>query len=134
MNTSERKIYYYDTDCGGVVYYANYLRFFEEARSAYLESLGFSVSALAAKNVLFAVRRQEVDYKAPARYGDVLRIKTEVSEISNYRIQFRYEIEGPDNKQLTKGMTDLVCVNEKFQLNEIPKEVSQAVKKEAGIK
>jgi len=91
------------------------------------------VSDLAAKNFLFAVRRQEVDYKAPARLGDPLRIKTEVEEISVYRIKFRCEIENGEKKSLTKGVTELVCVNEKFGLNEIPKEVAQAVKKEAGI-
>lgn len=65
----KRRIYYYDTDCGGVVYYGNYMRFLEEARTEYMEERGLSVKALMDKCIWFVVKRQEIEYKAPAVYG-----------------------------------------------------------------
>ncbi|MBN2830865.1 MAG: acyl-CoA thioesterase [Candidatus Omnitrophica bacterium] len=70
------KIYYHRTDCGGPVYYANYLKFFEEARTEYFMQRGFSIKDLANSGTMFIVARQEVDYKLPAVYGDLLEIST----------------------------------------------------------
>jgi acyl-CoA thioester hydrolase len=75
------KIYYEDTDCGGVVYYANYLKYFERARTGYLEARGLSVAGLMQAGTVFVVVHAEVQYRSPARYGDTLAIKTAVSEI-----------------------------------------------------
>ncbi|WP_455244354.1 YbgC/FadM family acyl-CoA thioesterase, partial [Petrachloros mirabilis] len=63
------KIYYEDTDCGGVVYYANYLKYFERARTHYLEERGLSVARLLEEGRAFVVVRAELDYRTPARYG-----------------------------------------------------------------
>ena len=98
----KKRIYYHDTDCGGVVYYGNYLKFLEEARSEYLEDMGFSVKSLMDQGILFVVRRQEIEYKHPAVYGDTLEIKTLVKEHSHVRIQFAYEILNQDGKLLSK--------------------------------
>jgi acyl-CoA thioester hydrolase len=76
----EIKIYYEDTDCGGVVYYANYLKYFERARTHYLEERGLSVAGLMKEGTVFVVVHAEVDYRSPARYGDWLVIETVVSE------------------------------------------------------
>lgn len=78
----EIKIYYEDTDCGGVVYYANYLKYFERARTQYLEERGVSVASLIKEGTVFVVVHAEVDYRSPARYGDILVIDTVVSETS----------------------------------------------------
>ncbi|MBU1569918.1 MAG: acyl-CoA thioesterase [Proteobacteria bacterium] len=121
----KKRIYYHDTDCGGVVYYGNYLKFLEEARSEYLEELGFSVKGLMGQGVLFVVRRQEIDYKYPAVYGDTLEIRTRVKEHSAVRIQFAYEIINQDGKLLSKAVTDMVCVDKALKLRELPQSLKE---------
>jgi len=116
----KKRIYYHDTDCGGVVYYGNYLKFLEEARSEYLEGLGLSVKELMDQGVVFVVRRQEIEYKHPAVYGDTLDITTRVKESSPVRIQFVYEIKNQDGRLLSKAVTDMVCVDKELKLREMP--------------
>ena len=79
----QKRIYYHDTDCGGVVYYANYLKYLEEARTEYMEKRGLILKELAEKGFLFVVRRVDIEYKAPAHYGDTLEIVTKLSKIKN---------------------------------------------------
>ncbi len=78
----EVRIYYEDTDCGGVVYYANYLKYFERARTQYLEERGLSVAGLMNEGTVFVVVHAEVDYRSSARYGDTLVIETVVSDVT----------------------------------------------------
>jgi acyl-CoA thioester hydrolase len=78
----EVRIYYEDTDCGGVVYYANYLKYFERARTQYLEERGLSVAGLMKEGTVFVVVHAEVDYRSSARYGDRLVIETGVSDVT----------------------------------------------------
>lgn len=124
----KKRIYYHDTDCGGVVYYGNYLKFLEEARSEYLEELGFSVKGLMDEGVWFVVKRQEIEYKAPAVYGDILGITTRVKEFSDVRIQFAYEIKNQAGQFLSKAVTDMVCVDKQLKLREIPPELKEKLK------
>jgi acyl-CoA thioester hydrolase len=84
------KIYYEDTDCGGVVYYANYLRYMERARTEYLASRGYSVKKLMDEGTIFMVFRVEIDYKAPARYGDTIEIETRVSDVTRATMIFEH--------------------------------------------
>ena len=77
------RIYYEDTDCGGVVYYANYLRYFERARTELLEARGIFVKECVPKGFFFVVAHQDIDYKSPAFYADVLNIETRISKISS---------------------------------------------------
>lgn len=106
----KRKIYYYDTDCGGVVYHANYLNYFEEARTDELEKLGLSVEKLREDNCFFVVNHQEIFYKYPAYYGDILEIDAKVVEISPVRMVFEYNITNQNGKLTTQGTTSLVCI------------------------
>lgn len=78
----EVRIYYEDTDCGGVVYYANYLKYFERARTEYLESRGHSIAALMAQGTVFIVVHAEIDYRSPGRYGETLVIETSVTDVT----------------------------------------------------
>jgi acyl-CoA thioester hydrolase len=84
------KIYYEDTDCGGVVYYANYLRYMERARTEYIASRGYSVKQLAEEGTVFMVLRAEIDYKSPARYGDIIEIETWVRDVSRVTMVFEH--------------------------------------------
>lgn len=107
----QKTIFYHDTDCGNVVYYANYLKYFEEARTIYMAERGFSVPALMQKGLYFVVARQEVDYKYSVRYGDQITIDTKVAEVSDIRIVFENTITNQQGRLCTKGKTTLVCVN-----------------------
>ena len=86
------RIYYEDTDCGGVVYYANYLKYFERARTHYLEERGMSIAGLMDQGTVFMVVHVEVDYRSPARYGDTLVIDTVVSDLNAASFTFAHVI------------------------------------------
>lgn len=73
------RVYYEDTDAGGVVYHARYVAFFERARTEMLRSLGQQQQTLLQHNVAFVVRRMTVDYRSPARLDDLLSVETEIS-------------------------------------------------------
>jgi acyl-CoA thioester hydrolase len=117
------KIYYHHTDCGGVVYYANYLNFLEEARTEYFAGRGFSIKELAEAGTMFVVARQEIDYKAPAVYGDELEITTKVVEMSGVKIVFENEIRNSKSVLTTKAKTILVCVDRDLKPKSIPEEI-----------
>lgn len=72
------RVYYEDTDLAGIVYYANYLRFIERARSEWLRELGLDQAALKEAGTVFAVRRLEAEYVRPARFDDLLVVETDV--------------------------------------------------------
>jgi acyl-CoA thioester hydrolase len=107
----KKTIFYHDTDCGGVVYYGNYLKFFEEARTIYMQEKGFSIPSLMQKGLFFVVARQEVEYKYPVRYGDEIDISTKILEVSDIKIVFENIIMNQNGRLCTKGKTTLVCVN-----------------------
>lgn len=87
------RVYYEDTDSGGVVYYANYLKYMERARTEWLRSLGFEQDQLIEQNgIIFAVRRVEVDYMAPARFNDALEVRVGIVESKRASITFMQEI------------------------------------------
>ncbi|MCU0767395.1 MAG: tol-pal system-associated acyl-CoA thioesterase [Gammaproteobacteria bacterium] len=104
------RVYYEDTDAGGVVYYANYLRFLERARTEWLRSLGFEQDALARDaGVIFAVRRVEVDYLKPARFNDALTVHARIAERGRASLVFAQEVRRGD-EVLVKGMVKVACL------------------------
>jgi len=119
----KKQIYYHDTDCGQVVYYSNYLKYFEEARTEYFAKKGFSIRELAGKGILFVVARQEIDYKFPAFYGDILEIKTNIGQMGAAKIVFEHETYNQNNQLLNKAKTVLVCVDEKLKPQTVPDEI-----------
>ncbi len=119
----KQRIYYHHTDCGGVVYYANYLNFLEEARTEYFAQKGASIKQLADSGVMFVVARQEIDYKAPAVYGDELDVKTQTGEMSGVRIEFLHEIYNQNKRLIIKAKTILVCVDKSFKPQAIPEDL-----------
>jgi len=87
------RVYWEDTDAGGVVYYANYLRFLERARTEWLRALGFSQQDLAAQHgVLFAVTRVQIDYLRPARLDDELVVTCEPRRVGAASVSFAQDI------------------------------------------
>ncbi|WP_428897553.1 acyl-CoA thioester hydrolase [Parelusimicrobium proximum] len=123
----KKRIFYHDTDCGGVVYYGNYLKFFEEARTLYIENLGASLRSLMEQGVLFVVARQEVEYKYPCMYGDELTIETKVLELSAIKIVFENTITNQNGRLSTKGKTTLVCVDKTGTPRTIPEELKSKI-------
>ena len=87
------RVYYEDTDAGGVVYYANYLRFMERARTEWLRTLGVDQAELARESgVLFAVRRAEVEFLKPARLDDALSVTVQVTRVGSASIVFAQQV------------------------------------------
>ncbi len=125
----KKTIYYHDTDCGNVVYYANYLKFFEEARTIFMAEKGFSVPDLMKRGLYFVVARQEVEYKFSVRYADVIDVSTRVLEISDIKIVFENIITNQNGRLCTKGKTTLVCVNAQG----IPTPMGADVKQAMGL-
>ena len=123
------KIYYHDTDCGGVVYYANYLKYLEEARTEFFEQRGIFVKELAARGISFVVARQEIDYELPAFYADTLQIDMRISDISRARVNFEYEINNQNGKAVSKAKTVLVFVDKNFKPKTIPQDIRQKLLK-----
>ncbi len=118
-----QRIYYHHTDCGGVVYYANYLNFLEEARTEYLEQHGASVSELAKQGLLFVVARQEIDYNAPSFYGDILEIDTRLTHIGAAKVEFSYAIKNQKGQLVSQAKTVLVFVDKDLKPKSIPEEI-----------
>jgi acyl-CoA thioester hydrolase len=117
-------VYYEDTDCGGVVYYANYLKYFERARTQMLIHHGVNPAEWMKKGVVFTVARAEVDYKLPAVYGDRLSVETKITILKGARISFSYSVmRDTDSDLLATGVTDMACVNEKMRPIQIPEQV-----------
>jgi acyl-CoA thioester hydrolase len=109
--TLDVRVYYEDTDAGGVVFYANYLKFMERARTEYLRTLGFDQSLLAReRGLLFVVRRLDMAYRKPARLDDVLTIRSRVTRLGRASIHFaqRAECRG---ELLAEGNIQVCCVD-----------------------
>lgn len=106
------RVYYEDTDCGGVVYYANYLRYFEKGRTEFLRERGVSLTDCHDKGIVFVVTKAEVEYLSPGRYNDLLLLDTRLTDISGVTMTFRHEMkrEGSE-KELVRGSVVLASVN-----------------------
>ena len=105
------RVYYEDTDAGGVVYHANYLRFMERARTEWLRRLGFEHGTLGRdERIAFIVRSVEVKYQRPALLDDLLCVRAEVTRASRGLIQFRQQVER-DGAVLVKADVSVACVD-----------------------
>ncbi|BBP03345.1 tol-pal system-associated acyl-CoA thioesterase [Sulfuriferula plumbiphila] len=121
------RVYYEDTDSGGVVYYANYLKFMERARTEWLRALGFEQTVLAAAHgVMFVVRRATVEYLRPARFNDELSVASTVKRFGQCRIVFAQNI--VRDSLLASGETEVACVSSlSFKPVKIPDTLLQAL-------
>ena len=104
------RVIYGDTDQMGIVYYANYLRYFEAARGAYLRERGRSYSEIEALGVALPVVEAHAQYRAPARYDELIRVQATVTEVRAASLRFAYRVTR-DAKLLVEGMTVHACVD-----------------------
>jgi len=124
----EYRIYYEDTDAGGVVYHANYLGYFERGRTEYFRERGLSVAELARDGHVFPVVRLEIDYRAPAVLDDLVRVETEVLKIGKTSFTLGQQVvRSFDDKLLACGKVTLVCVSPAMKAKRLPKELLQVL-------
>ncbi len=104
------RVYYEDTDAAGVVYYANYLKFFERARTEWLRQLGIEQNRLAAtQGVVFVVRSANIQYRAPARLDDQLTIQSQITRLGRASLEFEQSCLR-DDALLAMGHIQIGCV------------------------
>lgn len=122
-HTFALRVYYEDTDLAGIVYYANYLRFIERARTEWVRSLGIDQTRLKAETgIVFAVRRIEADYLAPARFDDELVVETGLLACTGARTILKQAIYRADKKLYAAEVT-LVCLTGGGAPSRLPAEV-----------
>lgn len=113
-NEAEHRVYYSDTDYGGVVYYANYLKWFEIGRTEILRQYGFNYTDFENQNIMAPVVEVKCNYNLAAKYNDIVVIKTGIEKLGNSSIRFHYKIiRKKDNKLLAEGYTVNVFVDKK---------------------
>ena len=117
------RVYYHHTDCGGVVYYATYLKFLEEARTEFFDERSISIKKLKEGDVQFAVYHQEIDYKSPVFYADVLQIDTVLTKVSRTALEFEYIIKNQAKQTVCTAKTTMACLGSNFKPRRIPPEV-----------
>lgn len=120
------RVYYEDTDLGGIVYYANYLKFIERARTEAMLARGIDQAALQAEaGLVFAVRRVEADYLAPARFQDELSVTAELLGLGGARIELRQEV-WRGALCLFRATVVLVCIDLAGRPQRLPDAVRRA--------
>jgi len=119
------RVYYEDTDLGGVVYHANYLRFMERARSEWLRSLGFEQDVLRDHHsVQFVVVDADLHFRRPARFNDELKVSVEVKKRSAASLTFHQEVVGADGQELCTGEIRVACIDsDTFRPRPLPGEI-----------
>jgi len=122
----ETRIYYADTDAGGVVYYANYLRYFEKSWFEYLAARGLSLAEYGQKGVYFIVKKLEVDYHAPARYGQSIQVHTETIDVTRASLTFHHRVTLKETQEfLVEGRNQMVCVTSEGKPQRLPTEFTE---------
>lgn len=120
----EVSVFYEDTDCGGVVYYANYLKYFERGRTDLLEKTDFFLEKLMSEGYVFTVVHAEIFYRSPARYRDFLEVITNLTEATRTVLDFSYRIlEKKSRRLIVEGTTKLVAVGQNGKIKRLPQEM-----------
>jgi len=107
------RVRYGETDQMGVVYYGNYAQYLEQGRTEWLRELGFSYKWMEANDVMLPVVHMSIDYKAPARYDDLIVVKTTLKKMPTVKIEFYYEIYNESKQLLVTATTILVFIDKK---------------------
>ena len=128
------RVYYEDPDAGGIVYYVNYLKFMERARTERLRELGFAQSALAGENLLFVVHSSEARYHKPARLDDELLVSAEVIELNRASLRFKQQVRrAADATLLCEGQFLVACVRaDSLKPRAIPEALRAAFADQSG--
>ncbi|MCU0704343.1 MAG: acyl-CoA thioesterase [Fimbriiglobus sp.] len=114
------RVRYAETDRMGLLHHANYLVYFEQARTELLRQMGLTYRDLEDQGFYLVVAKLEVRYKRPAHYDDVLTIRTTVTRSSPVRLEHKYEVFGPDGQLCCEGNTTLACVDGEGKIQPMP--------------
>lgn len=133
VHSTSYRVLYGDTDAAGVVYYANYLRYFEKGRTEYMRDLAVTYREIESMGLVLPVIECYSRYKAPAGYDDLLTIETSLAELKNVSCRFNYRIYRNDNDEsktfLAKGYTVHVSVNRDGRLTRLPVQLLEKLEK-----
>jgi tol-pal system-associated acyl-CoA thioesterase len=122
------KVYYADTDAGGVVYYANYLRWMEMARADWLELLGMPLASFVEQGVLFAVVRAEIDYHQPAVLGDEVEVTVRPAGVRRVRFAVDQQVvRVRDRATLASAHISVACLTPEGRPTAVPAALSEAL-------
>jgi acyl-CoA thioester hydrolase len=131
-STFDVRVYYEDTDAGGVVFYANYLKYMERGRTEWLRALGFDQSRLARESgLLFVVRNLDMAYRRPARLDDVLTIRSRVTRVGRASIHFAQRAER-SGELLAEGNIQVCCVDVGMKPAGLPAELRASLESIQG--
>jgi acyl-CoA thioester hydrolase len=137
VHTISYRVLYGDTDAAGVVYYANYLRFFEKGRTEYMRDLVVTYHEIESLGLLLPVIECYSRYKAPAAYDDLLSIETSLAELKNISCRFNYRIYRNDCNEsktfLAKGYTVHASVNREGRLTRLPDQLLDKLSKIVSV-
>jgi acyl-CoA thioester hydrolase len=125
------RVYYGDTDAGGVVYYATYLRFTEMARTEFLRASGYDIHPHHHEGYYFVVRKVEAEYHAPARLGDLIGIETRVEALGGASMTLAHRIVR-GGELLVEARVQLVHVDGTLRPRRLPEECRKAVERGMG--
>ena len=118
------RVYYEDTDLAGIVYYANYLKFIERARSEMVRVAGIDQTVMKAEGQVFAVARLEADYRAPARFDDTLIVETSVTKTTPARLTFQQVITR-QSTLIFEAKVVLVCLGKDGRPTRLPPQITK---------
>lgn len=125
------RIYYEDTDAGGVVYHANYIKYLERARTEFFRGHGFFVAELAKNGFVFPVVRLEMDFKSPALHDDLLSVSTCPVRIGGSSVTLCQKVvRKSDGKLLADGVVTLACIDSSLKVRRIPAEIRHMLEEE----
>ena len=114
------RVRYAETDRMGLLHHANYLVYFEQARTDLLRSLGVTYKDMEDQGFFLVVAKADIRFRSPAHYDDLLTIRTTVTRTSPVRLEHKYDVYGPDGKLVAEGATTLACVDRDGKLQAMP--------------
>lgn len=127
MSTLQLRVYYEDTDAGGIVYHANYLKYFERARTELLRELGFEQDQLLEQDFAFVVGRLSIQYRQAAKFNDLLTVKTKVKQVRHVSLEFYQEIYNESGDTLAVVDVVVAAVNHvTMKPTSIPEDIYEA--------
>jgi len=121
------RVYYEDTDCGNVVYYANYLKYMERGRTELMRERGVSFGRLHQEGLLFVVAEASLKYHAPAKYDDLLDVTTTIASMTPVTMLFETCIRNEKGIPLVSGNVKVACVSTEGKIRRIPKEILESI-------
>lgn len=122
------RVYYEDTDAGGIVYYANYLKFFERARTEWLRALGVEQDLLLSQNVAFVVTQVLMDNKKPARFNELLTVTSQISTLKRASMVFTQQIFNSANELVCSANITVACIAlQEMKARAIPAQITEVL-------